>query len=167
MIHRSKERSDDCNTMTIPEVTRDYKCCYLITFAKHRVKDYVSKEDLDTVHGELKKVISHFYMPLYAYEISPKYLQLHLHGLAFTKKPIRYKNYNSILGFRIQWKPCYNKRRAIDYIYKDATNKWEQEQILDINYYLHHFSFTKEAMELYEYQEDLDHGTDEINYKNI
>ncbi len=118
-----------------------FKHIYLLTIAKHQVKDYVSQNDLLRVHTALKCRLADLYVPLVAYEISPKYRQLHMHGIALTKRAVFFKENCSILGFRIQWRKIYDLEKAIQYVYKDAYNSYIQEQILIMNYYSHHYGF--------------------------
>ncbi len=121
--------------------TTKYKYLYLLTINKHQVKDYVTRESLGYIMLRLKMLISDLYMPHMAFEIGDKYKQLHMHGLGVTTKPVLYSKHNSILGFRIEWKRVYNLKGVLQYIYKSAYNKYEQENIIDNNYYNHNFGF--------------------------
>ncbi len=135
-MHSRSETTIDYN-----DTYRGYKYKYLITIAKHQVKDYVGQEDLDLVHAILKSRLTDLYIPYWAYEVSLRYGQLHMHGVALTRRPVFYKEHNSILGFRVQWSKIYNLKRAIDYVYKDANNKDMQMQILNENYYRYNYGF--------------------------
>ncbi len=138
-----KESKTTIDTNSIHRLlnTGEYKFVYLITIAKHQVKDYVSEEDLQRVHWALKCRVTDLFIPLVAYEISPKYRQLHMHGIALTKRAVFYKENCSLKGFRIQWRRVYNLPRAIGYVFKEARNSYKQEEILIDNYYAHHYGF--------------------------
>lgn len=140
MYSRSETTID---TDSIHNAIKDgkYKYVYLLTIAKHQVKDFVDADMLDNIHAELKWRLTDLYMPAYAYEVSPHYRQLHLHGIALTKRAVFYKENNSLDGFRLQWKKVYNLPRALEYVYKNAHNAHVQEQILVSNYYEHHYGF--------------------------
>ncbi len=138
-----KESKTTIDTNSIHEVMTkgNYKFMYLLTIAKHQVKDYVSVKDLQDVHWALKCRLTDLYVPLLSYEVSPTYRQLHMHGIAITKRAVFYKENCSLLGYRIQWSRIYDLKRAIQYVFKDAHNRYEQEQIIQQNYYRHHYGF--------------------------
>lgn len=115
---------------------------YMLTIAKHQVKDYVDKSDILEVLHLLKLRLPYLETTdVYSYEISPKYRQLHYHGVVRSPRRIHYKENNTLNGYRLQWSPIYNMESTMAYIYKDAINRFRQEQILDDNYYSHNYGF--------------------------
>lgn len=108
---------------------------YMLTIAKHQVKDYVTTYDINSVIKILKERFNTLAVQTIGYELMPKYNQLHAHLLISIKEPVYYKKNSSILGFRVQWSPSDDPKGAIKYIQKDAYNKYAQEQILDVNKY--------------------------------
>ncbi len=141
MHSRSRKTTIDYSD-TIHRLLRNgYKYCYLITIAKHQVKDYVTVEELQEVHWQLKCKLTDLYVPLVTFELSSKYHQLHMHGIALTKRAVYYQKNNSIEGFRIEWRRAYNLVGAISYCLKDAQDLESQQEILAINYYMHNYGF--------------------------
>ncbi len=114
---------------------------YLLTIAKHQVKDYVDKSDLDQAMVSLKLKHDSLNILSKTYEISKLYKQLHLHAIVSIPYSIHYKTNNSFDGFRFQWKPVYDFKGAFKYIYKDSCNQYEQEQIFALNYYYSQYRF--------------------------
>lgn len=121
---------------------------YLLTIAKHQVKDYVNKSQLDKIVNSIKYKHDSLHVINYCYEISPKYNQLHFHGIVRLNHKISYKLNCSLGGFRLQWKPIYNWVGANQYITKEASDIYKQEQILEENFYHHHYAFRDEDPEL-------------------
>lgn len=118
---------------------------YMLTIAKHQVKDYVTKEDIDKVITILKnedtlQIVDH----LSVYEISPKYRQLHGHFIVSTPTKVHFKQYTSILGFRLQWKPIFNIYGAVQYLQKDIEHDNSQSDILMENYFNHNYAFNEQ-----------------------
>lgn len=111
------------------------KYTYMVTIAKHQVKDYVDKSDIDLVLKTLKERFNTLDYIVIGYELMPKYNQLHCHAVVQLMENVYFKKNNSILGFRVQWSPCKNMNGAIQYCTKDAYNKYAQQQIHDINKY--------------------------------
>ncbi len=114
---------------------------YMVTIAKHQVKDYVHKSNLVKVVSHLKLKHDSLHVIKYCYELSKCYSQLHFHGIFRLSHRITYKDNNSVLGFRVQWKPVYDWQGAIDYIDKECYNQFSLDQILSTNYYRHHYGF--------------------------
>lgn len=115
---------------------------YMLTVAKHQVKDYVTKSELDNVIHCLKLKLPFLVTStIKCYELSPKYHQLHMHIYVASPRPIFYKNNNSVNGFRLQWSKCTNYSGMIEYIRKDAINKYVQDQILIQNYFYNNYGF--------------------------
>lgn len=118
---------------------------YGVTISKHQKLDYVDKSDLDTVIVELKQRLNTFNPLIVRYENSGKYGQLHCHIYGSIKEYFRYKNNNSILGYRIQWdrlKTQKDKFEWVKYINKEVNNKYRQDQILMENLYKYKYGFT-------------------------
>ncbi len=113
---------------------------YFLTIRKHQVKDYVSEQDLLDILSCLKDR-----MPLkvvdVTYEIDQKYAQLHSHVIARTKKSVYYKKHSSINGFRVYWRLVVDRAPTLSYMHKDSSNKYEQEQIIQTNYYRNNYGF--------------------------
>ncbi len=114
---------------------------YLLTIAKHQVKDFVDQLQLDAIVNYIKLVHDSLHIITHSYELSNKYDQLHFHAIVRLSHRIIYKDNNSHKGFRLQWKPVYNWHGAHTYITKDATDKYKQEQILLENFYHHNYAF--------------------------
>ncbi len=113
---------------------------YFLTIRKHQVKDYVSEEDLQCILKCLGDRLQFIVIDL-IYEIDSKYDQLHAHLVIETNRSVYYKNHSSINGFRIYWLPANGRKRIINYMHKDSSNKYEQEQIILSNHYRHHYGF--------------------------
>ncbi len=122
------------------------KYTYFLTICKHQTKDYVTKQDLNNVITLLKLRNPTLVIETYIYEISPKYKQLHFHGTCTANKLICYKHNNSLLTYRVYWQRVYNLKTLTDYITKNVSNKYEQEQVLYTNWYNHHYGFDSETM---------------------
>ncbi len=116
---------------------------YLLTIRKHQVKDYVTPEELTDVIINLKLRISSLHIIQDCYETDSKYQQLHWHAWVTTGEYIHYSKYSSNGNFRIYWRSLRQKSpiQVIQYLHKQATNKYVQSQIIDLNYYNHIYSF--------------------------
>jgi len=138
MIHYKPSRSK----ATIKTVLLDNRPrFYLITIAKHQVKDYVHKSDLDNIVVRLKTKHDTLHVIDCVYEISDKYRQLHIHAIARLGHTISYKQNNSFNGYRVQWSPIYNWKGALSYLTKVVKSKYRQEQIFAENNYNHSYGF--------------------------
>lgn len=116
---------------------------YFLTIRAHNVKVYVSEREIEDIVSELKARLDIHISDL-TYEIDKKYNQLHSHLMIRSRKNVYYKDNSSIRGFRVYWKPicCSTDRSTVLlYIHKDSSNKYEQEQIIQTNYYNHHYGF--------------------------
>jgi len=132
-------------TQTLHNSSTPYNTTYLMTVARHNVKAFITKQDIQQVIKLLEDSIEGFKIIQQAYEISPVYKQLHGHFIVVTSKTVCFRRNCSLLGFRIQWSPIYDLPKAIRYVTKDTDNcEYLQEQILIINYYNHHYSFIDE-----------------------
>lgn len=114
---------------------------YLLTITKHQKKDYVSKENLNTVITELKLRLPTLHFTHYAYENSGYYKQLHFHGVCTARTGVSYRKNASIFGYQLMWKPVFNLAGAISYVTKEACSKASQADILVENYYNHNYGF--------------------------
>ncbi len=117
-----------------------YKHRYMLTIAKHQVKDYVTKEDLMAIYRELSFKIPHMHLISMIYEISPTYRQLHAHALVYTKKAVYYRRHSSNGGFRLQWSPVFDEAGVNDYLQKDLKTR-SQDEILMENECNHKYLF--------------------------
>ncbi len=113
---------------------------YFLTIRKHQVKDYVKEEDLQCILTCLERRLPLIVTDV-AYEIDPKYLQLHSHILLKTPRSVFYKKHSSINGFRVYWRVVSDHQPVCDYIHKDSNDIYKQEEILMTNYYLHNYGF--------------------------
>ncbi len=115
-----------------------YTKSYMITIQKHKKTLFVSIDDIQSVLEVLKERFPSFVLGCHSYEIGTTYRQLHLHGIVTLKESFYYKYNNSINGFRLQWRPLYNKKGALSYILKDTHGQKEiQDEILSLNRYTH------------------------------
>lgn len=116
--------------------TYNPKYIYEVTISKHQKKDYVDESNIHDVISKLKFKNTTLYLIDKVYENSGKYSQLHLHGTALSNKPIYFKENNSILGFRIQWKRTYLNRLKgwHKYCHKEINSKYAQENTLLENF---------------------------------
>ncbi len=135
----SRSASDD-------ETNSIQKYRYMLTIAKHRVKDFVPKGDLDCVYHQLWWSIPSLRRHELSYEISSLYKQLHMHAIVSTRKPVHYKKHCSNLGFRTQWFPIHHMKdsmkKASSYVNKGIESQPDLEEILLENYCNHHYLFT-------------------------
>lgn len=124
----------------------DSKCTYMLSIHAHQVKDFVAKDDLDNIRDRILGRIPGVLL-LGKYEVSPKYYQLHWHGIIQFHRPVHYRkeNMTSIDGFRVFWKRCFDIKGAVSYCNKDSKNADEQQQILTENYYRHNYGFTNDT----------------------
>ncbi len=128
------------NTMDYSTLDHQHRA-FFITIRKYQVKDYVDPQEImETIHYLMDKVPS-LRLGANSFEIDNKYKQLHFHSIVWIYGYIRYKSLTSHNGFRIYWKPVYSETSLIDYIKKDACNEYEQEQIIETNYYNNNYGF--------------------------
>ncbi len=121
-----------------------YGTYYLISINKHQVKDYVTKADLDRIIIQLKWLETSLDIKDSAYELGHKYNQLHFHAIVKTKPSFRYRHLTKLDGYQIYWKKIIDNKDIVKistYIHKDSSNRFEQEEILECNYYLHNYAF--------------------------
>lgn len=108
----------------------------MVTIRKHKVKDFVDKYTLDAIHLQIKKRLNDFYMLNWCYEID-QYDSLHLHGLARTRKRVKYKSISKIADFRIFWRQITphngDIKKVQKYLKKQAHNAESQKEILTTN----------------------------------
>ncbi len=114
---------------------------YLLTIRKHQVKDYVDESMINSVMDYLKLKHDSLHVVKECYEVDKKYEQLHYHAVVEISHRVWYKDNSKFKTFRIHWSPIGNLCGAISYILKDASNKYEQEQILIKNYYCNNYGF--------------------------
>ncbi len=121
----------------------DSKYTYMVSIHAHDVKRYVGKDDLDDILSTIYDY-SHYRSISGQYEISPKYNQLHYHGILQFNRRIGYvtEKLTSLQGFRVWWRPTFNIKGALAYCSKDSTSVAEQQSILDENYYSHNYGFS-------------------------
>ncbi len=117
---------------------------YLLTIRKHQVLDQVSELDIDEVVDYLKLRLKSLNIVTHSYEIDSRYNQLHYHAVVEVKHRVWYKDNSKYKGFRIHWVPIGNLCGAKEYVLKEASNKYEQEQILIKNYYCNNYGFIEE-----------------------
>ncbi len=110
---------------------------YFLTIRKHQVKDYVDINDLLRIIEYLKTKFPSLAMGTNSFEVDNKYKQLHFHGIIEISEPFYYKGNTSFGGFRLYWRPLYNKNKLIKYITKDIFHPCQQDRIISNNYYLH------------------------------
>lgn len=117
-----------------------YKNIHFLSIEKHRVKDYVSQEELDSILEILfARVPGKLLMR--TYELGKKYRQLHMHCIVAMSRPFKYKENSSIGGFRLYFKRVYDMEGVLRYMRKDATNDIAQCNILTQNYIRHNYAF--------------------------
>ncbi len=91
---------------------------YMVTIRKHQVKDHVDPIDIERV---MLILLQEHEIEVYdcAYEIDPRYHQLHLHGLC--KASASFTWITSINGFRIYWDKIYkvDLPKVTRYIHKN------------------------------------------------
>lgn len=111
---------------------------YFITIRKHRVKDFVDVQEIMNILEKLYTVIPSLRLGINIFEIDKKYNQLHYHAIVkMENKYFNYKTASSFNGFRIYWSPIYSHCGLKKYIQKDVHNKYQQEEIINNNFYLH------------------------------
>ncbi len=103
---------------------------YLITICKAQKLDYVDESELRSVMSYLFE--HKHYFKDYTFERHGKYRQLHCHAIVDTQ-PI-YKTFK-VIPFRVYYSPVYDIKGAMNYLHKDAYNRYRQEQILAENQY--------------------------------
>jgi len=120
---------------------KTHRIHYFITIEKQQKKDYISRDELDTVYTTLNGLIPDLEIEYKVYELGTKYYQLHMHAIVSTFTKIYFKKYSKYGNFRVYWTPVYSREILDIYIRKQCINKYEQEQLFDINYYRHHYGF--------------------------
>jgi len=117
----------------------------LLTITRHQVKAYTDDADIKSVIMYLKLRLPTLRIIKDAYEIAPKYRNLHYHAHVTTEKRVYYRANSSYSGFRIHWKPINQGAKHLnyvnDYIAKHDINTLTREVILDTNYYTHNYGF--------------------------
>ncbi len=114
---------------------------YFITIQKQQKRDEVTSAELDTVYKQLNDQIPDLEIISSVYELGGKYYQLHSHIIVSTFKDIYFKKYSKFGNFRVWWTPVFNRKSLDKYLFKQCTNKYEQELIHAINHYRHHYGF--------------------------
>lgn len=114
---------------------------YLITIRKHQVKDYVDKSLIDEIKMYIKLKHDSLKIIKECYEVDKKYKQLHYHAVVEINHKVWFKDNSKYKDFRIHWSPVGSMCGAIKYVLKEASNEYEQEQILIKNYYCHNYGF--------------------------
>ncbi len=115
---------------------------YLITIRKSRVKEYVSKQQLDVILDHLATFPFGTLIVDKGYHIHGVYRQLHLHAII----RIRSRSITWVNGFRIYYSEIDPSKRSIPnierYIHSDDWDNLDQlKEILCINYYNNHYGF--------------------------
>lgn len=116
---------------------------YLVTLARHQVKDYVSYEHLDKIIKTLNKPF--FNIIDYCCECHGRYKQLHAHMIVKVNKSFKYKHYvKTVTGFIMHFKqittPLINVKQ---YIHKHCKGHSPEQlqQTYYTNYYRNHYGF--------------------------
>ncbi len=119
---------------------------YLLTIRKYQVLDQVSELDINEILDHLKNKHVSLHIVKQCYELDETYNQLHYHAVIEIATKIWYKDNSKHNDFRIHWSPIGSLCGAIKYVLKDASNQYEQEQILIKNYYCNHYGFIDEKL---------------------
>ncbi len=117
---------------------------YMITIRKHRVKEYVSSDDLYDILRAVMMHNPHLGWMTEGLEAHGKYLQLHMHALFITNTPPLDK-ITSLFGFRIYWSEMdkdSDTSKIFDYIHKYDIDSYHREQIETDNWYRYHDGFS-------------------------
>lgn len=117
---------------------------YMVTIRKHQVLDFVTTCELQSILDRL--IIKDLgwtscYCDNIVFEVDSKYKQLHLHCIMHSSRNFKYSKYTQRLGFRIHFREVYNFDGAVGYLNKQVSNRFEQDQLISENYYLHHYGF--------------------------
>ncbi len=117
---------------------------YMITIRKHQVKDFVTVCELASILDNL--IINDLgwascHCDNIVYEVDRTYKQLHLHCILYSDINFRYSKYSKAGKFRIHFRRVYNFDGAVGYLKKQVFNKYEQEQLIDENYFNHNYGF--------------------------
>jgi len=103
----------------------------MITICLPQKLNFVSESELRSVMSYLSEH-EHYCFIDYTFEAHSKYRQLHCHAICkIPQKRLLYK----YAGFRIFYSKIYDYRGAMQYLYKYASNRYLQEQIITENYY--------------------------------
>ncbi len=110
---------------------------YLITIRKSQVKDYVTKEQLDSVLyyviNQNKNGIKWKHLvETTGYHLHGKYRQLHMHALIFM--PIITNFITQIRGFRVYWKQIDEDEDSFNKAHKYCHNEdhWNEVKLQQI-----------------------------------
>ncbi len=116
---------------------------YMVTIRKHRVKDFVSVFDLNQILEWLREQLRQLMIvtTTIVYEVDPVHLQLHMHCIIYGSKNFRYSRYTKYNGFRIHFVEVYNLLGIESYLRKQVTDEYRQDQLIDENYFNHHYGF--------------------------
>ncbi len=129
---RAKRRSEQ----------RQYK--YMVTIRKHQVKDFVTCSQLRKILDNLlihKLGWADTIIENVVYEIEPTYMQMHLHGILYSKRSFNYTRYTCSGDFRIHFRKVYDLEGAIEYLTKQVPNQYIQSQKRLENFYNHNYGF--------------------------
>lgn len=109
---------------------------YFITIRKHRVKEYVTKRELDMVRYFLSCHINGAILDT-VYEVDPVYHQLHMHLWVLSAVRIRYKDLSKVMGFRIYYRQIKGDiNPLLRYMRKE-----DQNEVFIKNYYMNNYGF--------------------------
>lgn len=116
---------------------------WLVTIRKHRVKEYVSEDQLAEVRNYLRTK-SGLTIRDYCNEAHGTYKQLHSHLLIETPINFRFIGCTKYKDFRIHWKIIKRTLpKVADYIHKRCKNHSEDqlEHNRLANYFRYHYAF--------------------------
>ncbi len=117
---------------------------YFISIHKHQVRDYVTKPEIDDIIIQLKWKEPSLHIRDSAYELGHKYNQLHYHAIVTVNSHFRYMSATKLDGYRIYWKRVIDTKdicKISTYIHKTVSNRFDLEQVLQCNFYLHNYAF--------------------------
>ncbi len=118
---------------------------YMVTIRKHQVKDFVTVCELATILDDLvynKLGRENCHCDNVVYEVEKTYKQLHLHCILHSEFNFRFGRYTKKAGFRLHFRRVYDFDGAVGYLRKQVRNKYEQEQLINENYYNHNYGFS-------------------------
>lgn len=113
---------------------------YLVTLARHQVKDFVDHDYLKDIIRNLDK--QHFDIKHYALERHGKYKQLHAHMLVKVNKYFKYQSYvKAVDGFIMHFRKITKSlKNVIKYIYKHI-HPHDPNHVRLANYFNNHYLF--------------------------
>lgn len=117
---------------------------YMVTIRKHQVKDFVTVSDLTDRLTWLVTTLGRsveFTIDTTVFEVDPKYMQLHLHCILTATSNFKYYKLTKNKGFRIHFRKVYDLTGAKGYLMKQVRNDYVQDQLIDENYFNHHYGF--------------------------